>query len=664
MSIDAGGRAPADRGGDDRDGMAEDTRRLAEERLAEHILVLTGRSIDLEPRPDKAPRWLDHVPGIPWRRRGEDLMAVIEPVWITPGTTSSRMHADRSVLEQVREHLETHLFDGEAVVTTDDGCLALRLHHTGHGARPLRVQEMTYFVREALARMGSIRRLELGVGWAPVTLRTDHTKALRQARDGAHHSVRQRDLQPVRHTDDEREPIISRSTFVTQVLIATVGAFLLALGLLFAAYGLGLDISGVVYWAVVAALGITATAIWAECFAALDPTPPPPLPEDASGDPQPATAIIAAYLPNEADTILETLDAFLEQEYVGGLQVILAYNTPEDLAVERDLLALAEQHPSLVVLRVEDSTSKAQNVNAALRFATGEFVGIFDADHHPMPGAFARAWHWIADGADVVQGHCVIRDADTPLAKLVAVEFEQLYAVAHPGRTLLHGFGIFGGSNGYWKRETLDRLRLRGSYLTEDIEASMRLLMEQGRIVNDPGLVSRELAPASPTGWWRQRLRWSQGWFQVSLRHLWPLVRTADLGWRRRAGVLFLMAWRELYPWVVQLVWPLMVFLAWRDSGLDLKSPIFAFLSLYIISSGAVQTLIAWRVAVPEVRRHRSWFVWYAVANIFFYTGAKNLVNRVAHLKQIRGERVWVVTARSIGRVAPALTHARQEKLV
>ena len=208
--------------------------------------------------------------------------------------------------------------------------------------------------------------------------------------------------------------------------------------------------------------------------------------------------------------------------------MLLAYNTPTPLAVEAELFDLARMHPDLTVIKVEDSTSKAQNVNAALRVAEGEIVGIFDADHHPMPGAFERAWRWIADGADVVQGHCVIRNGDdSTLAKIVAVEFEQIYAVSHPGRAALHGFGIFGGSNGYWRASALEQIRLRGSFLTEDIEASMRVLAAGGRIVNDPGLVSRELAPETLGSLWKQRMRWAQGWFQVSIRHLGPILRLA-----------------------------------------------------------------------------------------------------------------------------------------
>jgi cellulose synthase/poly-beta-1,6-N-acetylglucosamine synthase-like glycosyltransferase len=360
--------------------------------------------------------------------------------------------------------------------------------------------------------------------------------------------------------------------------------------------------------------------------------------------------VIAAYLPNEADTIVESVHTHLAQEYAGGLQVVLAYNTPVPLDVEAELAELALRHPDLTVLKVPDSTSKAQNVNAALRVAEGEVVGIFDADHHPMPGAFERAWRWIDDGADVVQGHCVIRNGDdSALAKLVAVEFEQIYAVAHPGRAALFGFGIFGGSNGYWRASALERIRLRGSFLTEDIEASVRVLEAGGRIVNDPGLVSRELAPETPKALWNQRMRWAQGWFQVSLRHFWSVLRSPVLTTRQRLGVAYLLGWRELYPWLALLTWPLLGFYTWRDGGLDLSSPMFLLLTVFTAASGPLQTLAAWRLAVPDVRRHRRWFVAAALANLFFYTELKNVVNRVAQLKQLRGERRWVVTPRSAG---------------
>ncbi len=596
------------------------------------------------------------------RRGGREIVAVLDPVRARP-VAGDHERSDQQVVEAAAERLTTFLQPGELVAATDDGRLRLRLRREDRDARPERLQAMAYHALEALEALapsagdhGAV--LDLGVGWAPVTRTQDAHQALDHAASAAAESVRQRDLQPRQegHHLRVRRPHIDRWSTGNQVLVATVGAVVVPYLALVALSLVGLDLSGVLYWAIVGSLALTAGMIWAETSHALDP----PRPSGRAGERPRATAVIAAYLPNEADTILETVEHFLslpDRERgaagSGGLQVVLAYNTPFHLDVEEELARLGEQHEDLVVLKVPDSTSKAQNVNAALHVADGELIGIFDADHHPMPGAFDRAWEWIGDPedpADVVQGHCVIRNGDTGwLARLVAVEFEQIYAVAHPGRAALAGFGIFGGSNGFWRASALERIRLRGSFLTEDIEASMRVLGAGGRIVNDPGLLSRELAPETPQALWKQRMRWAQGWFQVSLRHLGPILRSSELTLRQKIGATYLLGWREVYPWMSILTWPLLGFLAWRDGGLDLSSPFFLLITLLVTVSGPLQTLAAYRLATPEVRRHRRWFVRAALLNLLFYTEAKNLVNRVAQLKQLRGEHQWVVTPRTAG---------------
>ena len=257
------------------------------------------------------------------------------------------------------------------------------------------------------------------------------------------------------------------------------------------------------------------------------------------------------------------------------------------------------------MLKVEDSTSKAQNVNAALRVATGEFVGIFDADHHPAAGSFDRAWRWIAAGHDVVQGHCVIRNGDdSALAKLVAVEFEQIYAVAHPGRAAFSGFGIFGGSNGYWRTNALERIRLRGSFLTEDIEASMRTLGRR----RQPGQRSRP-------GELRARTRERELAVEAAAAlgpGLVPGLRAPPAGrcssaphltLRQKVGIVYLLGWREVYPWISMFAWPLLWFLTWRDGGLHMTSPLFVLITLFVTVSGPLQTLAAYRLGAPEIRR-------------------------------------------------------------
>ena len=404
----------------------------------------------------------------------------------------------------------------------------------------------------------------------------------------------------------------------------------------------GLDITYWMYLFVVSTLVLTGMMILIEANQAVKQKEPP----EVDSYPE-ATAIICAYLPNEAATIMGTLDAFLNMGYPGGLQIILAYNTPSSMPVERELAQLAMEHPNLDIVRVEGSTSKAQNVNAVLAMARGAFTGMFDADHEPRPGSFERSWRWLANGYDVVQGHCLTRNGEeTKLARMIAVEFESIYAVAHPGRAKLHRFGVFGGSNGYWRTELLHETRMRGSMLTEDIDSSMRTVERGLKIRSDRDVVSRELATTTFQQVWNQRLRWAQGWFQVTMMHTLRVWRSPGLTFRQKFGASYLLGYREIYPWLSLQIFPLVAYWLSRGDTLSYGWPIFFCSTLFVLHIGPVQTWYAYRLADWEIKQHKSWFWGYLLFSTLFYTEYKNTIARVAHIKEFVGERAWKVTPR------------------
>ena len=437
-------------------------------------------------------------------------------------------------------------------------------------------------------------------------------------------------------------------TIPGQILISQVLAIVLPLAIYLFLDTLGVDIVPIAYVIVVIALVATALLIWTEGLLALHPKHPPSLPEDAY---VPATAIIAAYLPNEAATIVKTIRAFQRIDYPAGLQIVLAYNTPRPMPVEAKLRKLAREDRRFKALWVEGSESKAQNVNAALSEATGEFIGIFDADHHPDPHCFRRAWRWLASGYDVVQGHCMVRNGDeTWVSRIVAVEFEAIYAVSHPGRARLHHFGIFGGSNGYWKARLLHETRMHASMLTEDIDSSIRALLDGRRIASDPLLVSRELAPVTLRALWNQRMRWAQGWFQVSYHYVFRGLASRNLTTRQKLGLVHLLTWREVYPWIANQMFPIIIFWTLKFGGLnriDWLVPIFVMTTIFTLGTGPAQTVLAWRLAHRDIRRHPGWFLYYLVMSSLFYTGFKNLIASVAQINEAMQQRKWMVTPRT-----------------
>lgn len=572
--------------------------------------------------------------------------------------------------ERLGEQVEAELVEQVAALVTRDGRVtdlvgqlaggrfALLLPETdADGARHRLGVLARRVVEHTFVAAGEHVRLTLASGFAPFAPGVAPDDLGDRAFLALDYALDQLDLQPVCYDPREHglrlpagEPgwwarFWRHARVPVQLALAQIIAFVLPFLFYVGMARLGFDVSRAMYIVVVIALLVTAYVLWLEGLLALRREDPPEVPDDSY---PPASAIIAAYLPNEAATIVETIETFLRVEYHGPLQIILAYNTPRDLPIEAALRELAARDPRFLPLRVPGSTSKAQNVNAALARVQGEFVGVFDADHHPEPSRFARAWRWLAHGYDIVQGHCVVRNGDASwVARIVALEFETIYGLNHPGRNRLHQFGIFGGANGYWKTDLLRQTRMHRFMLTEDIDSSLRVVEAGHRIVTDPQIISRELAPVTVRALVQQRLRWSQGWFQVAIKYTVRSLRSRRLSARQKLGLFFLLPWREIYPCLsVQMV-PIIAFWLWRYGfdSLHWFVPLFVLTSLFTASTGPGLACLSMLVAAPEIRRRRRWFFFYLAA-VFPYGSLKNLVVVIAQIKELMGERQWVVTPR------------------
>jgi cellulose synthase/poly-beta-1,6-N-acetylglucosamine synthase-like glycosyltransferase len=363
------------------------------------------------------------------------------------------------------------------------------------------------------------------------------------------------------------------------------------------------------------------------------------------------TAIVCAYLPNEQELVAETIvHLATELRVAPGMQVILAYNTPEDIPdVENVLASLAELNVSFTPLRVATSHSKGENVTAALPLIRGEVTVLLDADHRPQRDAAVRALRWFDSGYDMVQGRCVIRDSGTNmLSRLVAVEFEQIYAVSHAGRSLMYDTAMFCGTNGWWRTSVLRKLGMDHNMLTEDIDSSVRALLAGHRMVHDRSIISTELAPPTVKAWWGQRLRWAQGWFQVTLRHQGAIIRSPRLTGELKLYWTYLLGWRELFPLLSLQIFSLLIATVLLGREFTwFYDPYLDFTSIVTLIAGPLLGIYTYRLALERQRRElRGWFVIYACTSLL-YTTAKNTVAIVATVRELLGQRGWIITRRS-----------------
>lgn len=271
--------------------------------------------------------------------------------------------------------------------------------------------------------------------------------------------------------------------------------------------------------------------------------------------------VIVAYLPNEKDIVKDQVQYALEELVYprDKLRINLVYNTPYPIQpLQSELSAMEKLYPELRVWNVPGSKSKADNLNYFFQFNTGaDIIGIFDCDHFPHPhNPRWAAERFLSDKKiDIVQGRCVVYNtSDAILCKMIALEFDKIYAVSHPGRSRLFGFGLFCGSNGYWKADLIRAHKMDGSMLTEDIDSALRAYGEGKHAVHDMNVISYEMAPRTWGAFWKQRMRWAQGWTQASMRHmklLWTNPPNGHRKFNERFGLLSLLLVREVSYYLV-----------------------------------------------------------------------------------------------------------------
>lgn len=373
------------------------------------------------------------------------------------------------------------------------------------------------------------------------------------------------------------------------------------------------------------------------------------------------TVIVVAYLPNEQGIIMETLNYYktLLSSYEGECNMVLAYNTPVDLDIEGDIFEFAgKEEKWFYPLKVPGSRSKSENINYALdQEYIHKIVGIYDTDHHPRADSLERAGYWIKErGFDFVQGRNIIRDKDhTVLEMLVKFDFDMMYALFHNARYSLSGIALFGGSNGYWKKSAIKSLKFRTIALTEDIDCSIRALIAGYRGYFDKYLVSSEEAPPNIDALWTQRTRWTQGWTEVSMWFLIPVLRSQFLGAWQKFHLFFLLGVREIFVYFQIFGLPIFIVESIKSNGIDIDFFTFA-VTVYSLFYYPILVFCIYLVSEWGEWRGR-W--WQLLSATLINALAKSVWNPVlslyGHARHLCKMNKWVVTSRGVDNLQPVI---------
>ena len=251
------------------------------------------------------------------------------------------------------------------------------------------------------------------------------------------------------------------------------------------------------------------------------------------------SVIVALY--REAASVDPLLRALARLDYPAEKLDIKIVVEPDDrgtrAAIAKVRAALPPMpHLEVIVAPRRGPKTKPKALNAALYFARGTFVTVYDAEDRPAPSQLRAALDaFCREGRDVacVQAALTIRNSSERwLSCMFGVEYSGLFRALLPG---LAKFGLplpLGGTSNHFRREVLCEVGGWDAYnVTEDADLGMRLARFGYRSVTIDSVTDEE-APAQFVAWLKQRTRWMKGWMST-----WSVHMRAPVGLWREAGL-------------------------------------------------------------------------------------------------------------------------------
>jgi biofilm PGA synthesis N-glycosyltransferase PgaC len=252
---------------------------------------------------------------------------------------------------------------------------------------------------------------------------------------------------------------------------------------------------------------------------------PAPIDPDAQLPYPTLTLLIAAY--NEQRMLAQTLAYALEQDYPGGLNVIVIDDGSSDdtASVARGFARLDER---LRVLEVPHG-GKAVALNAGLRAARTSLVATIDADTLLMPGALCRiVARMLLSPPDTVAvaGSVMVRNSRGGLVT-GAQTWDYFLGIGAIKRqqALLQATLVAQGAFSVYDAAALRSVGGWPDCIGEDIVMTWALLDRDGRTTYEPSAVAFTEAPATLRALARQRRRWARGMIEGLRAYGVPLVR-------------------------------------------------------------------------------------------------------------------------------------------
>jgi cellulose synthase/poly-beta-1,6-N-acetylglucosamine synthase-like glycosyltransferase len=248
---------------------------------------------------------------------------------------------------------------------------------------------------------------------------------------------------------------------------------------------------------------------------------------------------------------------------------------------------------------------KAGALENGLRFATGEFVAIFDADFIPTAGFLEDVIDYFSDEkVGMVQarwGH--INREYSFLTQVESVILDGHFVIEHGGRHLSGRFFNFNGTAGIWRRTAIESAGgWQHDTLTEDTDLSYRAQLAGWNFLYLPHIVCPAELPVEMNSFKSQQARWAKGLIQTAIKLL-PRILRSDLPLKIKVEAFFHLTANICYPLMIALSFLLLPAMIVRFNQ-GWFQMLYIDLPLWLASTASVSTfyLISQRELYPDWR--------------------------------------------------------------
>jgi cellulose synthase/poly-beta-1,6-N-acetylglucosamine synthase-like glycosyltransferase len=225
---------------------------------------------------------------------------------------------------------------------------------------------------------------------------------------------------------------------------------------------------------------------------------------------------------NEEVVIHRCLTSLLAIDYPKEKTEIIIVDGNSKDATGKICNDFASKYSNIKFINETKSKGKPAALNVALSYATGEIIGVFDADSVADVQVLKKAAYYFKDKQVMaLQGRTTaLNEKSNILTQVIAMEEKASFQALISGREKLKLFVPLTGSCQFVRASVLNEL---GGWdensLTEDIELAIRLVEKNHLIKYAPDVCSGQETPNDLSGFFKQRVRWYRGYMETALKY-------------------------------------------------------------------------------------------------------------------------------------------------